>query len=154
MASLHAGSIQLSWVADLMADLSITPANVALAGTGVVTQSVQVAVAVAQGETGYLDVASGKYRLADANLSEAAAGASGMFLTPAGIDGYALIAFSGPINVGATLTVGVVYVQSANAGKIAPIGDLTTGDYVTILGVASAANRLDLAITRSGAQVP
>ena len=137
-----------------MPDLTITPANVALTGTGALTQLVQVAVAVAQGDVGYLDVATGKYRLADADLSEAAANAAGVFLTPAGIDGYALIALSGPVNVGATLTVGEIYVVSGNPGKIAPEGDLATPDWVTILGVATAANTLDINIVASGAQIP
>ncbi len=42
----------------------------------------------------------------------------------------------GYINLGATLTVGQTYVVSNNAGGIAPISDLATNSYVTILGVA------------------
>lgn len=137
-----------------MADITVTAADVGLADTGVVTQTVQVAVAVTQGQVGYLDTTESKYRLADADLSSAAASAAGIFLTPAAIDGYAVIATSGPVDVGATLTVGETYVVSGTAGGIAPIADLATGDYVTILGIATAAGKLQLDISASGAQVP
>lgn len=137
-----------------MADITVTAADVGLADTGVVTQTVQVAVAVTQGQVGYLDTTESKYRLADADLSSAAASAAGIFLTPAAIDGYAVIAMSGPVDVGATLTVGETYVVSGTAGGIAPIADLATGDYVTLLGIATAAGKLQLDISASGAQVP
>lgn len=137
-----------------MADITVTAADVGLADTGVVTQTVQVAVAVTQGQVGYLDTTESKYRLADADLSSAAASAAGIFLTPAAIDGYAVIAMSGPVDVGATLTVGETYVASGTAGGIAPIADLATGDYVTLLGIATAAGKLQLDISASGAQVP
>lgn len=137
-----------------MADITVTAADVGLADTGVVTQTVQVAVAVTQGQVGYLDTTESKYRLADADLSSAAASAAGIFLTPAAIDGYAVIATIGPVDVGATLTVGETYVVSGTAGGIAPIADLATGDYVTILGIATAAGKLQLDISASGAQVP
>lgn len=57
---------------------------------------------------------------------------------------------TGPINLGATLTVGETYVVSdATAGKIRPIGDLGTGDYVTIVGVATTTSNLALDIENS-----
>ena len=50
------------------------------------------------------------------------------------------------LDVGATLTIGETYVVSSNAGAIAPIGDLTTGNCVTILGTAITAGKLPLNI--------
>lgn len=136
-----------------MADITVTPANVAVGAPGARTRVVQVGEAVTQGKSGYLDAATGKYRLADANLSLAAAAATGVFLTAAGSDGYALIMEAGEINLGATLVKGTVYVVSATAGGIAPAADLTTGWHVTILGVASSASLLQMGVRATGIEV-
>ena len=58
------------------------------------------------------------------------------------------------INMGATLTVGEIYVVSTNAGGVAPEGDLGSNDYVTVLGVAKTAANLEFRPVVSGAQVP
>lgn len=136
-----------------MADLSITAASVGVGGPATKTRIVQAGEAVAQGEPCYLH-ADGKYYKADANDTEAKAVAAGVFLVPAALDGYAIIAVSGPVNLGATLTVGEVYVVSATLGGIAPIGDLASGHYVTTLGVASSASVLELAPSASGIVKP
>jgi hypothetical protein len=46
------------------------------------------------------------------------------------------------LGAAAAPTVGIIYCVSATAGGIAPSADLTTGDYVTILGVGATTNRL------------
>jgi hypothetical protein len=56
--------------------------------------------------------------------------------------------------VGTTLVVGTTYCVGSTAGAIVPISDLTTGDYVTILGTASTTTQLDLAIKASGVVKP
>lgn len=56
------------------------------------------------------------------------------------------------VDLGATLAIGETYVVSATLGAIAPIGDLTTGDHVTILGVGAAANSLLLRPHASGVE--
>ncbi len=138
-----------------MADLTQTPANVAIGSSVSRVRVVQVAEAVVQGEPGYLDVTGGKYRKTDADASEEAARAAGIFLSPAPIDGFAVLAESGSVvNLGATLTVGETYVVSAAAGKIAPIGDVASGWYVTILGVASSTSLLTLRINATGVEAP
>jgi 5'-nucleotidase len=58
------------------------------------------------------------------------------------------------INHGATLIEGQTYVVSATAGSIAPISDLTTGDFPIILGVASTAALLILRPVAGGAAKP
>jgi hypothetical protein len=52
--------------------------------------------------------------------------------------------------VGATLVVGQVYVLSANAGNIAPVSDLATGWYTTILGIAISTTQLQMGPVNSG----
>jgi hypothetical protein len=136
-----------------MADLTITPANVGLAETGVYVQVVQVGEGVTQGQTGYKNNED-KYLLADADDTESTAAAKCIFLTAASTDGYAVAAFSGPVDVGATLTVGEQYYVSDTAGGIKPAADLATGDYVTLLGIAIATDTLQLDISASGVQVP
>jgi hypothetical protein len=136
-----------------MADLTITAANVALGGTGVSFEKVQVGEAITQGEPVYKLASDSKYYLADAD-AEATAEAKGMALTPAAADGYILIQKSGSYNPGATVTVGETYCVSTNAGGVAPIGDLTTGDYVTILGTATATDAILLKISISGTAKP
>jgi len=64
---------------------------------------------------------------------------------------YAPIA---PALEGFTTTQGVVYVASANAGKIAAVTDLASGWTVSILGVGKAANKLDFYLFASGVSVP
>jgi hypothetical protein len=137
-----------------MADLSITAANVALAGSSALTRRVQVGEAVAQGQPGYYVGSENKYYQTDADDSATKADAKCIFLTPAAADGYAVICESGEVNLGATLTVGTTYVVSATKGGIAPIGDLTTDDYVTILGIATSASTLQLDIQAGGVQIP
>jgi hypothetical protein len=132
-----------------MADLSITAANVGVT-SNTVFELVQVGESVTQGQPAYKKALDGLYYKADANASSATAAALGVFLSPASTNGYALIAKSGSILAGATLTVGETYVVSATAGGIAPLADVTTGWYVTILGVASSATTLALDIVRSG----
>jgi hypothetical protein len=132
-----------------MADLSITAANVGATSSSV-TSLVQVGETVTQGQPGYRKALDGLYYKADANASSATAEALGVFLTGASTNGYALFCTSGSYLAGATLTVGETYVVSATAGGIAPVADVTTGWYVTILGVASSSSTLALGIFRSG----
>lgn len=134
-----------------MADLSITAANVGVRGRAAI-EIVQVGEAVTQGQPAYFKDSDQKYYRTDANASAEAAEAVGVFLSAASTDGFALLAKSGPINLGATLTAGETYVVSATAGGIAPIADATTGWYVTILGVASSSSQLELKINTTGVQ--
>jgi hypothetical protein len=128
-----------------MADLSQTAASVKLKAQTVTSQMGQAGEAITQGMPVYLKAADSKYYKADADtLAESTA--VGIALTPAATSGYFYFATSGDIDVGATLTVGLYYYVSTNAGAIAPIGDLSTGDFPTILGgaVDSSTLRLDI----------
>jgi len=135
-----------------MADLTQTAANVGI-GSDTEFIRVQVGEAVTQGQPGYRG-ASNKWFQTDANLSAAAAAAEGIFMTPAATDGYAIVAVGGDVNVGATLAVGETYVVSRTKGKICPVGDLTTGDYVTHLGVAKSTSLMPLNPQASGVPKP
>lgn len=136
-----------------MADISQTAANVAAGSSTTRVQLVQAGEAITQGQPVYL-ASDGKYYQTDANDTAVKAQAKGVAVSPASTDGYFLMAVDGLINLGATLAVGQVYVVSATKGAIAPYGDLTTNDYVTILGVATTTALLDINILISGVQKP
>ena len=136
-----------------MADISQTAANVAAGSSTTRVQLVQAGEAITQGQPVYL-ASDGKYYQTDANDTAVKAQAKGVAVSPASTDGYFLMAVDGLINLGATLAVGQVYVVSATKGAIAPYGDLTTNDYVTILGVATTTALVDINILISGVQKP
>ena len=133
-----------------MADISITAANVGLTDdSGVAYRRVQYGETVTQGKSLYLKAADGKYWLADADALATAA-CVGIAITPGAADEYGIMVEEGPLDLGATLTVGATYVVSTTAGGIAPIADLGSGDFTTILGVAVTSGKLDLKIYQSG----
>jgi hypothetical protein len=141
-----------------MAAITVTPANVGLGGGSGRTVIGMYGEAVTQGEVVYRSSTDSKYYLSDANLLAGAA--SGIALTPGSTNEYGVVALPGTtpgqaiVNVGATLVVGMVYCVGATAGEIVPYADLTTNDYVTIVGVAKTAALLDLMIIASGTQKP
>jgi hypothetical protein len=120
-----------------MANLSQTAANVALGGQTTKTETVQAGESVTQGMPVYL-ANNGKWFQSDANVVAAATATTGIAVSPASTDGFfSVVRTAGQdVNIGATLTVGELYVVSATKGAIAPIGDLIAADYVVILGIA------------------
>lgn len=136
-----------------MADVSVTAAEV-LPDSGTTTFSGTLGGTVTAGQPVYKD-ASGTYQAADANASALTAAAVGIAMT-GGVSGQpVIIAGSGStLDPGFTVTVGAVYVVSANAGGIAPVADLAQNWRTTILGVGISASQLALRIYASGALVP
>jgi len=133
-----------------MADLSQTAASVKL----VVGQAVALGTAgetLTQGQPVY--ELAGKWMRCDANDGLAKANCSGIVLTPAVTNDRVVVAkANSEINLGATLVVGETYVVSTTVGAIAPIADLTTGHYVTILGTAKTAAILQFNPKPTGVQ--
>lgn len=133
-----------------MADLTITAASVKLKNTGPFSAGT-AGESIAQGEPVYLS--SGLAYRCDNNDTAAKAVAVGIALLPASTGQTFLYAKNGAeIDLGATLTVAETYIVSANVGKIAPIGDLASTNYLTILGVAKASSTLLVNITVSATQ--
>ena len=137
-----------------MADITQTAANVGMSGAGGSLKNRRGGEALTQGQPYYLSTSDGKAYRCDSDAA-ASAVAAGIVLTPCATDGYFVGAENGSIvDLGATLTVGETFCVSTNVGAVAPIGDLTTGDFVTILGSASAADTLTLNIYVSGVAKP
>ena len=136
-----------------MAALSITAANV-VAGANAVKETGVAGAAVTAGQSVYRDPASRKFLLSDADSATAAANSvDGIALHAAAPNQPLTIQKSGDINLGAALTVGTIYVLDSTAGGIAPAADLGSGEVAVVLGVASSATNLKLAIQNSGAKV-
>lgn len=125
-----------------MADLVQTAASVVKVGTA----GVIVATAgdtLTQGNAAFKATNGNWVRsLNSGNAQQAGSGGVGVALNSASPNQPVSIFTSGSINLGGTLTVGEIYVVSAQGGRIAPIGDLVTNSRVTILGVAADANNL------------
>lgn len=131
-----------------MADISVTAASVASyanaqTGTGI------AGTTITAGQVVYLNAATGKLELADAD-TYAEAVCKGIALNGGSLDQPIKYQYGGEITIGATVALGGTYVVATTAGGIAPIADLATGDYVTILGVASTTGRIKLNIFASG----
>lgn len=137
-----------------MADLVQTAASVlaAASAAGNIRQ-VTAGGTITAGMPVYLDAATRTYKAADASALLTAA-AVGIALNGAASGQPLTILTGGSINIGATLTVGAVYVVSATAGAIAPLADLLSTEYVTTLGTATSTSLLLLNINASGTQKP
>jgi len=135
-----------------MADLTVTAANVA-EGSGAKKTTGTAGATITAGQTVYKDAAdSNKIKLADADLSQAASTVVGIALHAALSGQPITYQTDGQLDVGATLTVGEIYVLSGTAGGIAPVADLAASDWVVILGVALATDNLDVQLYIAGIQ--
>lgn len=138
-----------------MADLVITAADVAKFD-GAETENGTAGEDITAGEVIYQKAADGKQYLADVS-TVAKAAAKGIALNTAAAGQPVTWCKAGPVDVGAVLSVGQLYCVSSVAGGIAPY-DATDGpeggEYVTTLGIALAADKLQLVIDKSGVAVP
>jgi hypothetical protein len=136
-----------------MADLTITATSV-VAGADAEKITGTAGASITAGQACYLDPTDDRFKLGDANGSGANiktvrgtalhAAASGQPIT---------LQRSGKIAIGATVTVGTIYVLSATPGGIAPSADLSSGHTVSIIGVGVSATEIQMQIMNSGVAV-
>lgn len=133
-----------------MADLSITTTAV-LAGSDAVTEVGTLGATVTSGQALYKDTADGLWKLADSN------GASALIRTPTGIalNGGASgqpvkVLKSGSLTLNSVLTAGVAYYLSDTPGGICPVADLASGEYPTVIGIATSTTVLKVSFNSSG----
>jgi hypothetical protein len=133
-----------------MANYTITTANVAIAESNARATVIQVGEAVAEGAAVYLDTTTSKFMLADATTATKAA-VVGIVISPAALDGYALMQTSRKYIAGTTLVAGdPVYLSAtAGGGNLCPHADLIATNYVTLIGhaVSTTEIKLDLILT-------
>lgn len=131
-----------------MADLVITPANV-LEGASARKQSKTAGATIAQGESVYVD-SVGQLKGALKAVDAESAAAVGIALNAAESGQPCTFQSGGEIDVGATLVVGETYVVGAAAGGIAPVADVISTEFSTILGIATASGVLKMGVLQSG----
>jgi hypothetical protein len=126
-------------------DVVVTASKIAKSGGGV-TAIANAGVAITAGQVLYQDTA-GLLWPAICSSTAVKSVVVGVALSSAPGVGQPVVYLpsGGTLNFGgAVLVSGQTYVLSATSGNIAPIGDLMTGNYVTLLGVASSTSLLPL----------
>ena len=132
-----------------MADLTITAANVDWVSGSKSTKDAAETIAV--GDCVY-DTGSSTYGVAS-NGAAAKDSVVGIALNAATAAHPVTIAETGAgVGFGAILTVGEMYVLSAT-GKISPIGDKASSDYVSYIGYGDTTSNMKLTIHNTGRQV-
>jgi hypothetical protein len=133
-----------------MADITITAANV-LAGAGAETENGTLGAAVTAGQVLYKAAADGRWFLADNNAASAEVrGPKGIALNGGGVNQPVRVLKSGPCTIGGTMTAGVAYYLSDTPGGICPVADLGTGEYPSIVGIATSTTVLNVNFQSSG----
>ncbi|MDE3796982.1 hypothetical protein I7G59_06490 [Sinorhizobium meliloti] len=134
-----------------MADLVITSSSV-VSGAGARIEHGTAGATITAGQALYLDSAvTGKWQLADNNSATAAVRTPrGIALNSASLNQPIAVQTEGPITIGAALTAGVAYYLSDTPGGICPVADLLTGEYPTVLGLATSTTVLDIDIQSAG----
>ncbi len=133
-----------------MADISITASSV-IAGAGAKIEDMMAGATVTAGQVVYKSETDGLARLADNN------GASANIRTPYGIalngasSGQPVrVLTEGPITIGGAVSSGLAYYLSATPGGICPVGDLSTGNYVSLIGATTSSTVLFVQILATG----
>jgi hypothetical protein len=137
-----------------MADLVITPGSVIAGANATKVQGIAGETILA-GQPIARDSVTRKLLKADNNAANADLRTPiGIALHGASLDQPLMIQTEGDINLGAALTVGVPYFLGDAPGGICPLADLTSGEFVNLLGIASSAANLKMKILVSTAAVP
>lgn len=128
-----------------MADLSIT-ASAVLPDADATVENGTAGATITAGQRVYLDTATGRYELADADAATTLERRTRGIALNGASDGQPLrILRAGDLTVNAVLTAGVTYYGSPTPGGICPRADVLTGDYVEIVGVAKSTTVLAVA---------
>ncbi|MFZ5690540.1 MAG: hypothetical protein ACOY5F_04735 [Pseudomonadota bacterium] len=138
-----------------MADLSITAANVVPQAGATIDFSRKAGATVTAGQMVYLDPATNRWKLADADHATQAVQEAGGMAVCGAADGQPLaVLTAGDVALGSVLTAGARYYLSSTAGGIQPEADLSAGEEINLIGMAKSATVLAVRITRPGVTVP
>lgn len=134
------------------ADLSVTAANV-VPGARAKTVVGTAGATITAGQLLYFDSTAGTYKLADANASATTAAVVGIAASGAS-SGQPIVVITedDDLTVGATLSMTApVYCVSATAGGIAPVADVTTGWYPSVVFIAKSTSKAVFKIVKGTA---
>lgn len=154
---LIGAAVLLVLAGSLSVDITTTAANVVTVADAdnVIERNQTAGATITAGQSLYLDTSDGKWKLFDANSGTAAVRTlQGIALNGASNGQPLDVQTAGTINLGATLSVGLIYVGSVTPGGIAPSADLATGWYTNVLGVALTAANLKMRMYASGTVLP
>lgn len=127
-----------------MADLVITAASV-VAGSGAKRSDGIAGETIVAGKVVYKSATTDKWGLSDSNSGTAGVRAvQGIALNGASLNQPLAIHTEGPITIGATLAPGVAYYLSDTPGGICPVADVGSGEYPTVIGMATSTTVLDV----------
>jgi hypothetical protein len=135
-----------------MADITFTTTELKKADNNAKVETWYSAEAIAIGDAVYLSTAS-KLAKGDNNGGTGGSMATvrGIALSAAeGVDQPVTIITEGNLTCDG-LTKGTVYALSATAGKICPVADLASGNYVSVIGIATSTTNLLVKPIVSGA---
>lgn len=131
-----------------MADYSVTAASVVKTANTAIAEGIAGGTITA-GMAVYIDTSdSSKLKACDADVSASSA-AAGIALHGASSGQPLKYATSGNLTFNAAFAAGDCVVCSTTAGGIAPYADLASGDFVTILGIATSTTNLKIQINAS-----
>ena len=138
-----------------MSVLAITPANVAASSSATCKYNATAGATIAAGQALY-QAADNSMQLCIANGASPAYVFAGVALNSASQGQPIAYAIKDPdLNLGvAGLAAGTVLVTSDTPGGIAPVTDVGTGQFVTVLGVVDGDGNLNLNPTASNAAHP
>ena len=130
-----------------MADLVQTAANVLASGS--FRSAICGSVAIVAGNTVYV-AAGNTVELCENDQTAVEAACVDIAVNNASPGQPIQYSVGGSMDVGATLVIGEVYCVGAAPGSIAPTADITTGEFQTVLGIATAADALKVSISAAG----
>lgn len=134
-----------------MAAYSLTASSVVPSAAAKYLAPVVAGAAITAGQPVYVDT-SGLAQLSDCNASAAAADVQGLAAHNVAAGQPLLICYEDPswTHGLAAVTAGLPIFNGGTAGTLVPPADLTTGDYVSLLGIAISATKMSLRLVKSG----
>jgi hypothetical protein len=139
-----------------MTDIVITPASV-VPDSNAVIETGWAGAAIAAGQVVYrADSVDGRYNLADSNVDTPAEihTPRGIALNNAAAGQPLTVIKSGSVTIGGTLVANTAYYLSDTPGGIAPVADVGTQEYPTVLGMSTSTTVLRVDIQTSGGELP
>lgn len=130
-----------------MTDIVVTATDVdKISGS---QRTADAGIAITAGEAIYID-SNGLAQLCEKDQTSVIAAFEGIALNDAGVSQPVTYQVAGVVDLGAIIAAGVIYVVGAGPGGIAPSADISTGNFVTIIGVGLNTTNIQIGINRSG----
>lgn len=139
-----------------MADIAVTAANVLASANAAPIKNFNYGATITAGQVVYLD-SNNKWQLTDSDASSAGNNFNsvvGLTLVGGANNQPGVVATRDVyFTPGGTLTNGIAYYVSRNAGAFCPVADVGSGNYGTFVGIARSTTILNLNPTPSGIAV-